>query len=213
MVNKRYTLEDAQKFVNRFGHKDLAGILYDFGNFKEAVRTLVNKGDVENFNLLTKKYLEKVNADGQRTMKRDAYILLETLCYDVDNRFMERKGKAVKLYEKYLKKIEIKYDIDGYSPKEIYEKINSLSDSLGKYTNFVSKFVSKAKKTWNWRKNAMNFKLRVKDFDISGNVKLDGNELIVISNIPLAARVYRKPIAKTIRGKLEKALPKLSESK
>lgn len=211
MINKKYTLDEAQNYVKRFGYKDIPGILYDFGNFKEAVRTLVNKNDVKGFNTLTKKYLEKVNADGQRNMKRDAYNLLETLCYDVDNRFMERKGKTVKLYEKYLKKIEIRYDINGYSPKEVYEKINSLSDSLGKYTNVVSRLVSKAKKTWNWRKNVMNFKLKVKDFDISGNVKLDKNELIVISNIPLDARIYRKAISKTIRGRLEKALPNLSE--
>ncbi|MCX6749962.1 MAG: hypothetical protein NTZ83_00725 [Candidatus Pacearchaeota archaeon] len=207
---KKYTLNEAQNFVNRIGTKDLAGILNTFDNFKEVVRTLVNKNDEQDFYKLTDKYLNLINANGGRNLKIGAYELLETLCYDVDNRFKERKGKAVKLFEKYLKKIEIRYNTENYSPEEVYEKINSLSDSLVlRYPNLVSK----PKIKWNKDKDAMNFKFKSRGFDVSGNIKLDENELIVYGNIPLAAKLYREEIAEKIKDRLGKALPKLTVSK
>jgi hypothetical protein len=209
-MTKKYTLNDAQNFVSQFGKKNLAGVLNSFGNFKEVVRTLVNKNDTYNFNRLTDEYFKLVNSDGQKSLKKDAHILLETLCYDVDNRFRERKGKAVKLFENYLKKIEIRYDIENYSPEAVYEKIDSLSDSLVlRYPNLVSK----PKVRWNNEKNIMNFKFKSRGYDISGDIKLGENELIVNSQIPLAAKLYREEIINKIKGRLEKVLPKLTESK
>lgn len=210
MKNKKYTLTDAQNFVNQLGRKDLATILNTFGNFKEVVRTLVNKNDQQSFNTLTDNYLKLVNSNGGKKIKIGAYELLETLCYDVDNRFMERKGKAVKLFEKYLKKIEIRYNTQNYPQEEVYERIDSLSDSLVlRYPNLVSK----PKVRWNSKKNTMNFKFKSRGFDVSGNIKLDVNELILNGNIPLAAKLYREEIAGKIKGRLEKVLPKLSLSK
>jgi hypothetical protein len=208
-MTKKYTLTEAHDFVNRFGRKNLAGVLNSFWDFKEVVRTLVNKNDTHNFNRLTKEYFKLVNSEGPKSMKKDAHVLLETLCYDVDNRFRERKGKAVKLFENYLKNIEIKYDTQDYSPEEVYEKINSLSDSLViRYPNLVSK----PKVRWNSKKDAMYFKFKSRGYDISGNIKLGENELIVNSQIPLAAKLYREEIVEKIKGRLEKVLPNLSVS-
>ena len=104
---KKYTLKDANDFVGKFQKThDLAEVLNNFDSFKQSLKIFVNKNDKENFKKLTDKYLELTDYNGQIGMKRDAYILLETLCYDIDNRFMARKGKAVKLLEKF------------YSPRE-----------------------------------------------------------------------------------------------
>jgi hypothetical protein len=223
MANKRYTLNEAQNFVNSIGKQDLAGILYQIDNFKGVVRTLANKNDKPYFNKLMDEYFNLVNSNGGKSLKNGAYEMLEMICYSADGKimlekskianlydwFMSREGKAVKLYKKYLKKIEIKHNTENYSPKEVYKKIDSLSNGLARlYINLVPNL----KKSWNGRRNRMNFNFKVDDFNVRGNVILNKNELILNGKIPLAAKLYKEEITKDIKKKLEKTLPKLPAS-
>jgi hypothetical protein len=207
---KKYTLSEAQKFVSQLGMKDIAGILNTFDGIKQSMRLFVIRNDEENFNRLAEEYFKSVNYNSGDQIKKASRDLLNILCHDIDNKTILRKGSAVELFQGYLGRLEIKYDIDGYSPKEVYENIDVFSDSLLiRYPNLITN----SEKEWNNKKDRMNFKFESRGHPVSGNMQLHGKELIISGKIPLVAKPYRKDIIGKIEKTLEEVLPKLALAK
>jgi len=101
--------------------------------------------------------------------------------------------------------MEIKYNLKNYSQCEAYNKIDLFLDGLvSQYKNMISN----PKKKWNDEKDYMDFGFEAMGFNIKGDIKLQGKELILNGRLPLLARVYSGRIEKIIKGKLEELLPK-----
>jgi hypothetical protein len=211
-MKNKYTLTDAHDFVKKFQKvNSIEGILYNFDGLKQSMKIFVSRDDEENFKKLTDKYFELVKYKGEKKMQEDAYILLENLCYGIDNQTILRKGSAVKLFEDvYLRRIKMKYNTEGYSPEEVYDKIDSFSNILiVRYPNLISH----SEKKWNSKKDTMKFKFESRGHNVSGNMHLNGKELVLEGKIPLIVRPYRKDIVRKIEKTLEELLPKSAESK
>ena len=100
--------------------------------------------------------------------------------------------------------MKIVYDISKYTPEEAYIKINSLLDGLvSQYSNMISNPTKK----WNDEKNKMDFGFDVSEFNIHGNIKLQGKELIVNGKLPWIARIYNGKVKDIVKEQLEELFP------
>jgi hypothetical protein len=209
MAKKRYTLKEAQAFVRQLGKKDLAGVLNTFDGIKKSMKMFVIRDDEHSFNRLAEEYFKSINSNRGNAIKKAAHDLLETLCYEVDKKTLLRKGSAVELFQGYLGRMEIRYNVEGYSPAQIYENIDAFSDGLFiRYPNLVTN----SEKKWNSKKDRMNFNFESIGYHVSGNMHLDGKELIIGVKLPPVVKPYRKDITEKIEKTLEEIIPKIHKS-
>jgi hypothetical protein len=101
--------------------------------------------------------------------------------------------------------MEIKYNLGNYSQKEAYEKVNILLDDLvKKHSNLISNPV----KNWNSFKDKMDFGFEAHGYNISGDIKLQGKELIFYGKLPWALRLSSGKIEEIITKQLDELFPK-----
>ena len=218
-MKRKYTLKNAQEDMADFEKKhSIESFDYKFGR---ALMTFAKKGKYDLAKRFIDKYFELVNVCGNKEFIRTADLFIYKIGLGMDNLYkngrMEllppknmKKGSTTKTVERYLRDIEINYNTKNYSPEEVYNTINSLSDKLVvRYPNLVSG----PKVKWNNNKDTMDFKFKSRGFDVSGSIKIDENKLILNGRVPLEAILYHSQIANKIKGRLEKVLPKLAESK
>jgi hypothetical protein len=103
--------------------------------------------------------------------------------------------------------MEIKYNLGSYCKGEAYQKIDSFLDGLVKKH---SDLVSNPKKKWNDNKDEMNFSFEVRGFDISGDIKLEEDKLVLEGKLPWVARLYSERIEEIINKQLDELFVKKS---
>ncbi|MCA9487902.1 MAG: polyhydroxyalkanoic acid system family protein [Nanoarchaeota archaeon] len=96
--------------------------------------------------------------------------------------------------------MEIRYGYD--CGKNIaYQKVDGL---LTKLETEHSDKISDASRKWNPSKDYMEFSFKVKGFNISGDVSLYENNLVLNGKIPFVARAFSGTIKETINNTLDK---------
>jgi hypothetical protein len=100
--------------------------------------------------------------------------------------------------------MEIKYNLGNYSQAEAYKKIDTFLDGLVKEHSDI---VSNPNKKWNPEKNRMDFEFEAKGYNISGNIKLQGKELILDGKLPWAVKMFSGKIEKMVVTQLDKLFP------
>jgi hypothetical protein len=207
-MKKIHNLNEAVKFLdNKFkSMAHLEDVLYNFDDIHESLKFFIGSKEREKyFREFTNKYFELVKSSGQE-MQKGAYRLLETLCIEIDNKSILRKGYAIKSFQDSLREIHLSHDIESYQPQYIYERIDFF---LNKLKSKYGGIISNPYKKWNNKKNKMDFKFKLSEYDISGNLKLDNKKLVLDGKLPFGARLHRDEIESKIKERLEKAFPSL----
>jgi hypothetical protein len=96
--------------------------------------------------------------------------------------------------------MEIKYDISKYTQKQAYEKIDNFLDSL---VIQHSEMISDPVKNWNDEKDKMEFRFKVKGFNIEGIINILDDKLVLNGKLPFVARLYSEKIESIIKEQLE----------
>jgi hypothetical protein len=100
--------------------------------------------------------------------------------------------------------MEIKYNLGNYSQEEAYEKIDVFLDGLVKQH---ADLVSNPQKKWNPEKNKMDFGFEAKGYNITGNIKLQGKELILDGKLPWVAKMFSGKIEDMVTKQLDALFP------
>ncbi|MCX6749961.1 MAG: polyhydroxyalkanoic acid system family protein [Candidatus Pacearchaeota archaeon] len=101
--------------------------------------------------------------------------------------------------------MEIKYNLGNYSQEEAYQKVDAFLDGLVKQH---SDLVSNPSKKWNPEKNKMDFGFEAKGYTISGNIKLQGKELVLDGKLPWVAKMFSGKIEDMVLKQLGELFPK-----
>jgi hypothetical protein len=101
--------------------------------------------------------------------------------------------------------MQIKYPLGPYNKVDAYHLVDSFLDQLqvehkGKITD--------ASKTWNENKDTMDFKFNAQGFDISGDIKINEDNLVLNGKLPLVARLVSGKIERIINEKLDELFVK-----
>jgi hypothetical protein len=204
----RFTRKEAENFAKHLPVRDIAGVFNNFDRFMESMKIFVRYRDEENFNKLLDAYKKSIDNCGKAKVSDAAYNILELVCWNIDNKNLFRKGEAMELFNEYSKRIKVTYPIAGYSPEEVYNRMDTLSDILlVRYPNLVSN----SEKNWNHTKDAMNFSFESRGYNISGNVYLEGKNLVLEGKIPASAKPFRKKIIGKIEKTLENVFPTIEK--
>lgn len=103
--------------------------------------------------------------------------------------------------------MEINYYLGNYCKGEAYQKIDNFLDGL---VNEHKDMISNPQKKWNESKDKMNFSFEAKGFNISGNIKLEKDKLVLDGKLPWAAKLISGKIEKMITKNLDSLFKKKS---
>ncbi len=213
---KTYTkkdAEEAEKFVDNLGSRDIPWLLntLGLGDLKKYLEFYVNRNDQYGFNRLASTYFKIVESGGTYSGKNIIKKGLKNLCRFIDKEnIIQNKIKgisAIDMLNKYNERVEVKvdYEVKGYSPKEIMENLEYVSNMfLLTHRNLVNNLDKK----WNHKGNRMKFKFESRGKSIIGDTKVMGDKIIINSLIPSVAKPYTDKIANKIKGTLEDLFPK-----
>ena len=101
--------------------------------------------------------------------------------------------------------MEIKYPLGNYNKEDAYQKIDSFLDGL---VNQYQKMIANPQKKWNESKDVMDFGFTAKGFNISGDIKINNNHLILNGKLPFAASFFKGTIERMITEKLDELFVK-----
>ncbi|MGY4884030.1 MAG: hypothetical protein ACP5NZ_00435 [Nanobdellota archaeon] len=215
-IFQKYTkkdAEEAEKFVDNLGSRDIPWLLntLGLGDLKKYLEFYINRNDQYGFNRLASTYFKIVESGGIYSGKNIIKKGLKNLCRVMDKEnIIQNKIKgvsAIDMLNKYNERVEVNvnYDINGYSPKEIMENIDYVSNMfLLKHRNLVNNLDKK----WNNKGNRMKFKFESRGKIIIGDTKVMGDKIIINSLIPSVAKPYAENITNKIKGTLEDLFPK-----
>lgn len=101
--------------------------------------------------------------------------------------------------------MEIKYNLSPYNKTDAYYLIDTFLDSLQKEH---ADSITDSSKTWNDKKDVMEFGFTAQGFNITGNIKINEDNLVLNGKLPFAARLFSGKIERIINEKLDELFVK-----
>lgn len=83
---------------------------------------------------------------------------------------------------------------------------NKISKIIPKLHNQYRKNIQDAEWEWNDNKDIMTFSLRIKGFDVSGDLHLKNNKIVMQAEVPWAATLFWGKIKSMITAKLDELI-------
>ena len=213
---KKYTqkdADDAKNFVTRLSIKGVPGLLNSFGlgNFKKHLEYYVDQNDQYGFNRLADTYFKIVESGGDYNGKNLIKNSLRNLCRTMDKENLVqntiRGTSAMGMLKKYsgIVGINVKYDIDGYPPNEVYD---TLVDFLNVFSASHNNIVNVLDKKEDKNKSLMNFEVESRGKKFNVMINLNKRKITINSYAPSEAKPYKEDIIRKIETTLGDLFPK-----
>lgn len=203
--------EEAEEFVNTLSSKNTPGMLNSFGNFRKYMEFYVSRNDQYGFNKMVEGYFKAMKSDATDNMDGIIRYTLKGLCRTIDKENLVQNKiigtSAINMLNKYNKRvgINVRYNVNGYSPKEVYERLEGFSDGFALTHPNLIKLLEKK---WNKKRNLMSFRSESRGNTIKGDIQIKGGQLIVNSYVPSEAKPYVNHIVNKVKNTLEDIFPK-----